>query len=140
MNLTKISFPIKAMIPKTAIETSVHATCLFPLFMSRAAISNDPLERLKLLITTCFSSFFWTNTFLKPLNPILGETLQAQFNDGTEVFCEQTSHHPPVSYFLIYGPNKNYRYYGYYNYDAKAGLNSLTILNKGKRYVEFPDG
>lgn len=24
MNLTKISFPISAMIPKTALETSVH--------------------------------------------------------------------------------------------------------------------
>lgn len=75
MNLTKVSFPIKAMIPKTAIETSVHASCMFPLYMNKAAMSNDPLERLKLLITTCLSSFFWTNTFLKPLNPILGETL-----------------------------------------------------------------
>ncbi len=25
LNLTKISFPIKAMIPKTALETAVHA-------------------------------------------------------------------------------------------------------------------
>ena len=25
LNLTKISFPIKAMIPKTALETSIHA-------------------------------------------------------------------------------------------------------------------
>lgn len=31
------------------------------------------------------------------LNPILGETLQGQFNDGTQVYCEQFSHHPPVS-------------------------------------------
>lgn len=74
------------------------------------------------------------------MNPILGETLTGYFNDGTTVYCEQTSHHPPVSYFLIIGPNKSYRYYGYYCYDAKAGLNSLTILNKGKRWVEFPDG
>ncbi len=42
-----------------------------------------------------------------------------------------------MSYFLLIGPNNIYRYYGYYDYDAKAGLNSLTVINKGKRYIEF---
>jgi hypothetical protein len=85
------------------------------------------------------SSFFWTNTFLKPLNPILGETVQGYFNDSTEVFGEQISHHPPVSYFLVVGPDNSYRYFGYYSYDAKAGLNSMQILNKGKRSILFTD-
>jgi len=43
---------------------------------------------MKLVITTCLSSFYWTNTFLKPLNPILGETLEGYFNDGTKVYGE----------------------------------------------------
>lgn len=49
-------------------------------------MTPDVLERFKLVITATLSSFFWTNTFLKPvnnlifiknnqLNPILGETL-----------------------------------------------------------------
>lgn len=63
------------MIPKTALEASVHYTCLFPTFMNKAAMSKDPLERLKLVTSSCLASFFYTNTFLKPLNPILGETL-----------------------------------------------------------------
>jgi len=63
------------MIPKTALETSIHAVCLFPLFMNKAANEKSPVERLKLVISTTLSSFFWTNTFLKPLNPILGETV-----------------------------------------------------------------
>lgn len=46
-------------------------------------MQKDPLERLKLVITATLSSFFFTNTFLKPLNPILGETLTGYFNDGT---------------------------------------------------------
>jgi hypothetical protein len=49
-------------------------------------------------------------------------------------------HHPPVSYFYIAGPNKNFKYYGYYLIEAKAGLNSLTLINKGKRTVVFKDG
>lgn len=44
-----------------------------------------------------------------------------------------------MSYFLVIGPDSSYKYYGYYNYDAKAGLNSLQILNKGKRWIEFKE-
>lgn len=87
-NLTKISFPIKVSIPKTALETSVHGTLLFPLYLNRAAMTPDPLERFKLVVTAILGSFLWTNTFLKPLNPILGETLEAKYNDGTLVWAE----------------------------------------------------
>jgi hypothetical protein len=40
-----------------------------------------------------------------PLNPILGETFQAERADGTRVYCEQILHHPPVSLYSIYGPD-----------------------------------
>ena len=36
-------------------------------------------------------------------------------------------HHPPVSYFLVFGPNKKYKYYGYYLVEGRAGLNSVTV-------------
>ena len=62
------------------------------------------------------------------LNPYLGETFQGNFNDGTKLYSEQISHHPPISYFLVYGPQKNYKYYGHYLYEAKAGLNTLTVI------------
>ena len=71
------------MIPKTALETAVHGSIIicysiasiFPLYITKATLTPDFLERFKLVITATLSSFFWTNTFLKPLNPILGETL-----------------------------------------------------------------
>jgi len=43
---------------------------------------------MKFVISAILSSFTWTVTFLKPLNPILGETLEATFNDGTEIYAE----------------------------------------------------
>lgn len=61
------------------------------------------------------------------MNPILGETLQATYNDGTLVYAEQISHHPPISAYLIYGPKNQYIFSGYYCYEAKAGLNSVTV-------------
>ncbi len=38
------------------------------------------------------------------------------------------------------GPNNNYRYYGYYDFEAKAGLNSGKLVNRGKRYLELSTG
>jgi hypothetical protein len=75
------------------------------------------------------------NMFLKPLNPVIGETLQATYSDGTQLYCEQISHHPPISYFLVIGPRNEYRYYGYYDYEAKAGLNSGKVINTGRRFI-----
>ncbi|KAL4483593.1 hypothetical protein ABPG72_016874 [Tetrahymena utriculariae] len=139
-NLTQVSFPIKAMIPKSALQTALTGTCLFPIYMAKASQTNDYVERFKLLITATFANFPVANTFLKPLNPILGETFQATYVDGTKLYGEQVSHHPPVSYFLAEGPNKSYLYSGYYLYEAKAGWNSLTLKNKGKRSIVFKDG
>jgi len=43
---------------------------------------------------------------------VAGETFQATFSNGTEVFCEQVSHHPPVSAFELVGPNRSWHFYG----------------------------
>ena len=42
--------------------------------MNLAASTNDYVERFKFIITATFSNYPIANTFLKPLNPILGET------------------------------------------------------------------
>jgi Oxysterol-binding protein len=70
----------------------------------------------------------------------LGETLEGFYNDGSKIYAEQISHHPPISYVFMEGMNKAYKFHGYYNVEASAGLNSVTIVNKGKRKVIFKDG
>ncbi len=61
------------------------------------------------------------------------------WEDGSQIFLEQTSHHPPISHYIMYGPNENYKYYGYSHFSSSAGLNSLKVVNKGKRVIEFKD-
>jgi hypothetical protein len=34
----------------------------------------------------------------------------------------------------VIGPNKSYRSAGYYAFEASAGLNSMTLINKGRRW------
>ena len=137
-NLTHISFPIRCMQASTALHNTLNSFQMIPLYLSRAASLQDHLERMKLIIVSVLSSFLYTSTFEKPLNPILGETLFGELEDGTRMFAEQTSHHPPVSHFYVDG--NGYRVFGYFNYTASAGFNSVTVTNIGKKIFEFPDG
>lgn len=50
------------------------------------------------------------------------------------------SHHPPVSYIIIEGPNNSYRFSGYLEFSLKASLNSMKLEVKGLRTVTFKDG
>jgi hypothetical protein len=139
-NLTTVSFPIKCMQPQTILHNSVLGHQLDALYMNRAAQLKDPVERLRLVVISRLANCIYTSTFLKPLNPMLGETVHGRCEDGTEYFVEQTSHHPPISHFMACGPKDSYMYSGYYVYAAKAGLNSLNVHNTGKRQVKFKDG
>lgn len=67
LNLTRISFPIKAMVPRTALENSTMSCCMNPYFMKRACEATDPLERFKYVITNTISAFYYLSMFLKPV-------------------------------------------------------------------------
>lgn len=139
LNLTRVSFPIKCSVASSALEKVGRGTCFFPIFFNRAAECDSPVERMKYVITATLANFYVNCTFLKPLNPIVGETFEGEYQDGTKVFCEQISHHPPVTAYYCVGPEKNYICYGHYEYETKAGMNSLTLKNTGHRTVEFPN-
>jgi len=111
-----------------------------PYIMNAAALTEDPLERIKLLITAAVSHMEPCNTFEKPLNPVLGETYHAYMEDGTQIYCEQTCHHPPISHISIYGPDNLYEFSMHTGYSAKAGWNSVTVDVTGSKYIKFKDG
>jgi len=58
--------------------------------------------------------------------------------DGTEIYCEHTIHHPPIANFLLL--NSQWKFYGRYEFQAKLNQNSLHLLQDGPNYVEFKDG
>jgi hypothetical protein len=65
--------------------------------LTKAASIEDPLERFKLVIAYMISGIHLMANCAKPFNPLLGETYQAEFPNGTNVFCEHVSHHPPIT-------------------------------------------
>jgi len=139
-NLTTISIPIRVMLPLTILQTIGRSLFNYPIYLNIASKQFDPLEKFKFVIVASLSSFHKSSHFLKPLNPILGETYEMLWEDGSRMYLEQTSHHPPISHYLMLGPENNYKYYGYSNFSSGAGMNSVKVSNKGKRFVEFNDG
>jgi len=82
-NLTKISFPIKCMVPKSNLENTCLAASYAPLYFNKAAMIKNKLERMKLIATFCVCCNYGGDLgkmyFMKPVNPTWGETLEAGF-------------------------------------------------------------
>ena len=136
-NFTTVSIPIKVMVPISILQHICNGHFNYPLYMNLAYESNDPLQQMKYTIVACFSSWYKSNVFLKPLNPILGETYEMIWEDGSHEYVEQTSHHPPRSHFLIIGHEKKWRYYGYFDFTSNGWFNSFKLTNSGTRFAEF---
>ena len=116
-NFTTVTIPIKVMVPISILQHICNGHFNYPLYMNLAYESS--------------------NVFLKPLNPILGETYEMIWEDGSHEYVEQTSHHPPRSHFLIIGNEKKWRYYGYFDYISNGWFNSFKLTNSGTRFAEF---
>ena len=73
-NLTTISFPIKCMEANTLLQVMPLQHKVNWLFFNHAASISDPVERMKLFMTSNIAFLLHGNTFGKPLNPVIGET------------------------------------------------------------------
>lgn len=140
LNLVGISFPFKCAADYSMLEALAGMARVNPYIMNAAALTEDPIERIKLLLTASVSHMEVCNTFEKPLNPIMGETYHAYLEDGTQIYCEQTCHHPPISHILIIGPDDLYEFSMHTGYSAKAGWNSVKVNVIGHKTIKFKDG
>ena len=75
------------MVAKSALENTLHSATFFPLFINKA-VNQNRLEKLKLVITATIATFYVNLSFLKPLNPIIGETVAGHLEDNTQLYAE----------------------------------------------------
>lgn len=142
LNLINTPFPVKIFEPRSYLE-KLADVWVYPKYLSDAARTRDPLERMKLVVTWFIAGLHHGfERWKKPFNPILGETWQAKLSDGTTMFMEQISHHPPVSAFHMEGPGGMYRFVGLSQPHVSVMLkvNGFKTVAKGVRYIEFADG
>lgn len=57
----------------------------YPIYLNLANFTTDPVEKLKYCIVSLISCFHKSSHFMKPLNPILGETYELIYEDGSKV-------------------------------------------------------
>jgi len=141
-NLISTPMPVIMFEPRSYLE-KLADVWVYPRYLRMASETNLPLERMKLVITWFVAGLHHGfEKWKKPFNPILGETWQASLSDGSSMFMEQISHHPPVSAFHLEGPGGKYRFRGLSQPNVSLVVKhyGFKTVAKGYRYVEFADG
>ncbi|EGZ29481.1 hypothetical protein PHYSODRAFT_470921 [Phytophthora sojae] len=137
----RISLPIRIFEPRSLLERVANGWNYAPTVLKKAALSGaDPIERMKFVMAFVAGGLHFCVGQLKPFNPILGETYEATYADGTQVFLEHVSHHPVKSAFTVVGPKGLYRMSGVYEFESVSTRNSLANYQNGTVTISFHDG
>eukprot|EP00696_Hemimastix_kukwesjijk_P004896 gnl/Hemi2/16262_TR5406_c0_g1_i1.p1 gnl/Hemi2/16262_TR5406_c0_g1~~gnl/Hemi2/16262_TR5406_c0_g1_i1.p1 ORF type:complete len:410 (-),score=155.90 gnl/Hemi2/16262_TR5406_c0_g1_i1:252-1481(-) len=139
-DLLSVSLPVRIFEPRSFLERICDNWAFAPTLLAKAVAAHDPLERFKWVVAFVVSGLCRTCTAQKPFNPILGETFQGQFSDGSTVFLEQSSHHPPISHFQMLAGSNDYHLHGYAGYKAAVRGNSVKGQQTGPNILDFRDG
>ena len=122
--LVECSLPIVIMdCEQTMLERMVGLWDYLPLYLRKAGAINPgndtALKRFKLV--TAFGVTGLANIIQqkKPFNPVLGETYQGFWPDGTTIDIENTNTNPPTVNYLITDPFKQFKLWGCYKFDIK---------------------
>lgn len=142
-DLMHISRPASITYPMSYLQ-AITNDFSYSQYLNEAAECSDPIRRLQLVLTFLVAGLH-VNLFefksKPPLNPILGETYIARREDGTKIYLEQTSHHPPISHWEMIGPHESFHFYGHDQIIAGlSGPNTLKASKKGKHVIDFKDG
>lgn len=123
----RISLPIRIFEPRTLLERVADGWNYAPTLLKKAALTHtDPAERLKLVMAFVAGGYHFCIGQHKPFNPIIGETYEAVYADGTQVFLEHVSHHPVRSAFTVRGPRHLYVISGVYEFESVTNRNSIV--------------
>lgn len=143
-DLMKMTAPARFHVHYSILQLNAYGTCLCGTHLLNAANATDPLERLKWVLGYYVGGQHRSAALVGariPFNPILGETLQLKGPNGEMFYGEQTSHHPPITSFLLEGPNQCYKFHG--SYESKmslSGFDSVKGTRVGNIVFSFPDG
>lgn len=136
-SIMSISLPIELFDKKSHLEILANNFTFAPHYLNKANESTIVLEQMKLTMSFFLTTLHMATAQLKPFNPILGETFQARIN-GMPIYLEQTSHHPPISTFLLYG--NEYKMIGYYEAHASLHANSCAVSILGSPKIVYKNG
>ena len=135
-----MSLNVKIFEPRCLQERVTNVFSNANRYLIPASDSNlQPYDRFKLVITFLFSGLYIPAQQLKPFNPFLGETFQAELPNGAKLYIEQACHKPLTARYYMFYKNV-YKFYGYFNFAVRSeSLGSIMyVCNPGPLTIEFP--
>ena len=133
-----LSLPIRIFEPRSMLERISDWFCFAPILLTKAGSMKDKVEAMKYVIAFSISALFRSTEQLKSLNPMLGETYQCEWEDGSKIYFEHTCHTPPVSHFYIKSSNGLYTVSGYIDMGMGGMMKTIICtlaLNLSKHLV-----
>ena len=135
-----VSLNVKIFDTQSSLQRNCEAWAYAPLYLKKAAFEESNIERFKNVISFCVSGLILTFKQLKPFNPLIGETFEGQFADGSKIYAEHIGHYPTLSRFYLKDVNNDYTVHGCFDLDAKTESfgSVIFIIQKGDILIEFP--
>jgi hypothetical protein len=134
-----ISLNVQLFEPKSTLQRVADYWSFAPLFLNEAAKAKNALQRMKYVMAFAIGGLYVSTKQLKPFNPLIGETFEGQYEDGTKIYIEHISHYPTTSRFYAVG--KNYKFKGYIDFSTTTSLfgSDIYVHQKGPITIEFPE-
>lgn len=139
LGISHMSLPVRMFEPRSTIQRVADYFCFAPVFLKQGSQQTNKVERFKYLAAYMIAGMHVCTGQLKPFNPLLGETLQATMPDGSKVYCEHISHHPPITAFSLEDVDGDYNLYGAAEFTASFGANTMRAGQEGNNYLKFKD-
>ena len=131
-----LSLPIRIFEPRSMLERITDWFCFAPILLTKAGSIGNKIEAFKYVVTFSLSSLFRSSEQLKALNPMLGETYQCEWEDGSKMYLEHTCHTPPISHFYLKSSSNLFTVSGYFDMEMGGFMktmltNTIQIIPKG---------
>ena len=138
-----LSLPIRIFEPRSMLERYTDWFAFAPELLTKAGTCKDKVEAFKYVILFALSALFRSSEQLKPLNPMLGETYECEWEDRSKFYLEHTCHTPPISHFYIKSSKNLFIVSGYIDMEMGGVMkaiykNSIQMIPKGKITVQLP--
>lgn len=137
-----ISFPVMFSEPRSYLERGADLfSFLVGKYINEAIeTEGEPDRRLILITVGILAGLHVDMNPKKVFNPVLGETYVGRWEDGSEIYAEQTSHHPPISEFQLFGPDGAWKCHAHCNFEITSGMSEIDIIQHGVFVLELKDG
>jgi hypothetical protein len=136
-SLMNISMSVSIFDKCTVFQRTASNFVYTPIFLEKIYAIDDVVEKMKNAVSYYIAGLHLNLTQKKLFNPIWGETYQGRIGEDLDVYCEQISHHPAISFIYLDSPH--YSASAKDDYTFKVYPNSASLKCTGYRKIMMKD-